>query len=182
MHIFQRPHFQSVSKAQIFSVSRSSLQSTQIKTNRLILAVTYANIDRFPKFSPADSQQKLPHRFTTLINYLVKLEIQNTQFMQRMTSRHFFLKLYILTYQAYTSARSKCLPVGCNARLQSLGPWRHSLRRCVNLSRRHLRNALFDALHQLSGTHYRKLFSVVTVAVFKLKLKTFLFLRAFSAH
>ena len=33
----------------------------------------------------------------------------------------------------------------------------------VNLSRRqHLRNVLFDALHQLSGTHYRKLFSVVT--------------------
>jgi len=26
-----------------------------------------------------------------------------------------------------------------------------------------LRNALFDALHQLSGTHYRKLFSVVTL-------------------
>jgi len=35
---------------------------------------------------------------------------------------------------------------------------------CMNqshLSRlQHLRNALFDALHQLSGTHYRKLFSV----------------------
>ena len=58
----------------------------------------------------------------------------------------------------------------------------HSLRRCVDLSRRHLRNALFDALHQLSGTHYRKLFSVVTVAVFKLRLKTFLFSQAFSAH
>ena len=43
----------------------------------------------------------------------------------------------------------------------------------VNLSRRqHLRNALFGALHQLSGTHYRKLFSLVTVAVFKLRLKT----------
>ena len=56
------------------------------------------------------------------------------------------------------------------------------LRRCVNLSRRqHLRNALFDALHQLSGTHYRKLFSVVTVAVFKLRLKTFLFSQAFSS-
>jgi len=38
------------------------------------------------------------------------------------------------------------------------------LRRCVNLSRRqHLRNALFDALHQLSGTHYQNLFSVVTL-------------------
>jgi len=41
------------------------------------------------------------------------------------------------------------------------------LRRCVNFSRRqHLRNALFDALHQLSGTHYRKLFSVVTLLQF----------------
>ena len=41
------------------------------------------------------------------------------------------------------------------------------LRRSVNLSRRqHLRNALFDALHQLSGTHYRKLFSVVTLLQF----------------
>ena len=30
----------------------------------------------------------------------------------------------------------------------------------------HLRNALFDALHQLSGTHYRKLFSVVTLLQF----------------
>ena len=41
------------------------------------------------------------------------------------------------------------------------------LRRCVNLSRRqHLRNTLFDALHQLSGTHYRKLFSVVTLLQF----------------
>jgi len=41
------------------------------------------------------------------------------------------------------------------------------LRRCVNLSRRqHLRNALFDALHQLSGTHYRKLFSEVTLLQF----------------
>ena len=29
---------------------------------------------------------------------------------------------------------------------------------------------LFDALHQLSGTHYRKLFSVVTVAVFRSRL------------
>jgi len=39
--------------------------------------------------------------------------------------------------------------------------------RCVNLSRQqHLRNALFDALHQLSGTHYRKLFSVVTLLQF----------------
>ena len=52
------------------------------------------------------------------------------------------------------------------------------LRRCVNLSRRqHLRNALFDALHQLSGTHYRKLFSVV----FTYRLKTFLFSRALSS-
>jgi len=41
------------------------------------------------------------------------------------------------------------------------------LRCCVNLSRRqHLRNALFDALNQLSGTHYRKLFSVVTLLQF----------------
>ena len=41
------------------------------------------------------------------------------------------------------------------------------LRRCVNLSRRqHLRNALFDALRQLSGTHCRKLFSVVTLLQF----------------
>jgi len=40
-------------------------------------------------------------------------------------------------------------------------------RRCVNLSRRqHLRDALFDALHQLSGTHYRKLFSVVKLLQF----------------
>ena len=29
-----------------------------------------------------------------------------------------------------------------------------------------VRNALFDALHQLSGTHYRKLFSVVTLFQF----------------
>ena len=36
-----------------------------------------------------------------------------------------------------------------------------------NLSRRqHLQNALFDALRQLSGTHYRKLFSVVTLLQF----------------
>ena len=36
------------------------------------------------------------------------------------------------------------------------------LRRCVSLSRRqHSRNALFNALHRLSGTHYRKLFSVI---------------------
>ena len=42
-----------------------------------------------------------------------------------------------------------------------------SLLKCVNLSRRqHLRNALFDALRQLSGTHYRKLFSVVTLLQF----------------
>jgi len=27
-------------------------------------------------------------------------------------------------------------------------------------------NALFDALHQLFGTHYRKLFSVVTLLQF----------------
>ena len=41
------------------------------------------------------------------------------------------------------------------------------LRRCVNLSRRqHLRNALFDALRQLSGTHCRKLFSIVTLLQF----------------
>ena len=41
------------------------------------------------------------------------------------------------------------------------------LRRCVNLlRRRRLRNALFDALRQLSGTHYRKLFSVVTLLQF----------------
>ena len=41
---------------------------------------------------------------------------------------------------------------------------------CMNqshLSRlQHLRNALFDALHQLSGIHYRKLFSVVTPLLF----------------
>ena len=43
----------------------------------------------------------------------------------------------------------------------------YSERRCVNLSRRrHLRNALFDALRQLSGTHKRKLFSVVTLLQF----------------
>ena len=37
----------------------------------------------------------------------------------------------------------------------------------VNLSRRqHLRNVLFDALRQLSGTHLRKLFSVVTLLQF----------------
>ena len=42
-----------------------------------------------------------------------------------------------------------------------------SLLKCVNLSRQqHLRNALFDALRQLSGTHYRKLFSVVTLLQF----------------
>ena len=41
------------------------------------------------------------------------------------------------------------------------------LRRCINLlRRRHLRNALFDALRQLSGTHCRKLFSVVTLLQF----------------
>jgi len=40
------------------------------------------------------------------------------------------------------------------------------LRRCVNPSRRqHLRNALFDALHQPSGTHYRRLFSIVTLFI-----------------
>jgi len=40
------------------------------------------------------------------------------------------------------------------------------LRRCVNLSRRqHLRNALFDALHQLSGTHYQKLFSIIITII-----------------
>ena len=37
----------------------------------------------------------------------------------------------------------------------------------LNLSRQqHLQNALFDALRQLSGTHYRKLFSVVTLLHF----------------
>ena len=41
------------------------------------------------------------------------------------------------------------------------------LRLCVNLLRRqHLRNTLFDALRQLSGTHCRKLFSVVTLLQF----------------
>jgi len=41
------------------------------------------------------------------------------------------------------------------------------LRRCVKLSRRqHLRNVLFDALRQLSGTHYRKLFLVATLLQF----------------
>jgi len=41
----------------------------------------------------------------------------------------------------------------------------------INLSQRqHLRNALFDALHQLSGTHYRKLFSVVTLLTHFLSL------------
>jgi len=40
---------------------------------------------------------------------------------------------------------------------------------------------LFDALRQLSGTHYRKLFSVVTLLqFFKSRLKTFLFSQAFS--
>jgi len=41
------------------------------------------------------------------------------------------------------------------------------LRRCVNLlRRRRLRNALFDALRQLSGTRCRRLFSVVTLLQF----------------
>jgi len=54
----------------------------------------------------------------------------------------------------------------------------------VDLSRRQLlRNVLADALHRLSGTHYRKLFSVNSdsVAVFKSRLKTFLFSQAFSS-
>jgi len=42
----------------------------------------------------------------------------------------------------------------------------------VSQVRQPSRNALFDALHQLSGTHYRKLFSVVTLLS---RLKTFLF-------
>ena len=123
MHIFQRPHFQSVSKAQIFSVSRSSLQSTQRKTNRLILAVTYANIDRFPKFSPADSQQKLPYRFTTLINYLVKLEIQNTHAVYATNDFPSFLPqiihidilgLYKCAFEMPPS-RLQCTPAGLGA-------------------------------------------------------------------
>ena len=37
----------------------------------------------------------------------------------------------------------------------------------ISLSRRqHLRNVLFDALRQLSGTHYRKLFSVASLLQF----------------
>ena len=56
------------------------------------------------------------------------------------------------------------------------------LRRCVNISRlQHLRNALFDALHQLSETHYRKLFSVVTLLQFsgKSRLKNTSFPRLY---
>ena len=37
---------------------------------------------------------------------------------------------------------------------------------CETRNWQHLWNALFDALHQLSGTHYRKLFSVVTLLQF----------------
>jgi len=52
----------------------------------------------------------------------------------------------------------------------------------INLSRRqHSRNALFDALHQLSGTHYRKLFLIVFFWVFKSRLKTFLFSQGFPS-
>jgi len=53
----------------------------------------------------------------------------------------------------------------------------------------HLRNAFFDALHQLSGIHYRYMPKTVLnsdcLAVFKSRLKTFLFSQAFpsfSAH
>jgi len=50
------------------------------------------------------------------------------------------------------------------------------LRRCVDLSRRqHLRNALFDALHR------ETVLSSESVAVFKSRLKTFLFSQAFSS-
>ena len=48
----------------------------------------------------------------------------------------------------------------------------------------HRFNALFDALHQLSGTHHQKLLSVVTsdsFALYKSRLKTFLFSHAFSS-
>jgi len=51
------------------------------------------------------------------------------------------------------------------------------LRRCVNLSPR-LQNMLFHALHLQSGTHCAKPFSTVTVAVFKSRLKSFLFSKA----
>jgi len=51
----------------------------------------------------------------------------------------------------------------CASRMSSDRP----LQRCVNFSQlQHLRNALFDAQRQLSGTHYRKLFSVVTLLQF----------------
>ena len=44
-----------------------------------------------------------------------------------------------------------------------------------------LQNVHFDAVHQLSGTNCRKLFPVVTLAVFKHRLKTFLFSQTFSS-
>ena len=42
----------------------------------------------------------------------------------------------------------------------------HCMMMMMMMMRQHLRNALFYALRQLSGTHYRKLFSVVTLLQF----------------
>ena len=44
--------------------------------------------------------------------------------------------------------------------------FKKAILKVVYIRRQHLRNALFDALRQLSGTHYRKLFSVVTLLQF----------------
>ena len=59
--------------------------------------------------------------------------------------------------------------------------WLNQSRCCLGTDSWAQGTMLFDALRQLSGTHYRKLFSVVTLLqFFKSRLKTFLFSQAFS--
>ena len=89
-------------------------------------------------------------------------------------------KVALLTFKVRSTSMPSYLRLLTRTRPQ---PAIDHIRRCVNLSRRqHLRNVLFDALHQLSGTLYRKLFSVVTLLQFlSHSLKTFLFSQAFSS-
>ena len=76
-------------------------------------------------------------------------------------------KVALLTSKVRSTATPSCLRLLIQDREHDRSLCDRPLRRCVNLSRRqHLRNALFDAPHQLSGTHYRKLFSVVTLLQF----------------
>ena len=94
---------------------------------------------------------------------------------------------YVFTseYQSNASRHIGYMSLSGQAPLYLADDWRL----VSDSTRRSLRSAdlstcvltLFDALRQLSGTHYRKLPHRDCVAVFKLRLKIFLFSQAFSS-